>query len=70
MRSENELLAMIREQVEIYKTITSKTPEIAPDNYRIVFTKLETLFYALGYSKQTAADKASVALGGDPIDWS
>ncbi len=69
MRTENELLEMIREQVEIYKTIASKTPEIAPDNYRIVFTKLETLFWVMGYGKQTAADKASVALGGDPIDW-
>lgn len=70
LRTREEIHERIRQIKTAWREMGEKAPEVQPTMEDNLAGQLEALYWVLGHSLESAVDSASVAMGGDPIDWS
>jgi hypothetical protein len=70
MKTEQEIYQMINEIKATHEELGEKAPKSQTVMKESMRGELIALYWVLGHSRRSAMDSASIALGGDPIDWS
>ena len=72
VRTEQEIIEKIQELRQAWKELNAShiSDDVLATVRQDISGQLVALYWCLGCGRQNAVDKAEIALGGEPLDWS